>query len=75
MSDSWGASLVALPVVITGPGKYIARSGEEVNIKVAGGRVAFDCIGSYASGQTDAWNRSGRLYPGIESQNDIVRPA
>lgn len=72
---AWFASLVPLPVVIDGPGLYVTRAGEQVAVHLVGARHRFDCIGHYASGQLDRWHKSGRLYFGQRSPNDIIRKA
>lgn len=67
------ASLVALPVIIDGPGHYVTRCGATVTIaSVASASGAFGCSGTYSSGIIDRWHRSGRLYFGQECPNDIV---
>lgn len=66
--------LVALPAVISGPGAYVTRSGETVFVTQASRHNDFGCTGHYASGQSDHWHRSGRLFAGCESDNDIVQP-
>lgn len=68
-------SLVTVPIVITGPGAYITRSGETVDVVTATMGHEFGCIGTYPSGALEAWHRSGRLYAGVESANDIVAAA
>lgn len=74
MSLSWFASLVPLPVVIDKPGPYLTRSGEAVEITAVGAANAFSCFGYYPNKvASDKWHRSGRLYFGTESDNDIVR--
>jgi hypothetical protein len=66
------ATLVALPTVITGPGKYRTRSGEVVTI-VEPWRGWWR--GAYPSGTPEAWDPSGRLLPFSETGNDVVARA
>lgn len=73
MSIQWFASLVPLPTVITKPGVYLTRIGEAVTITVASEKQDFGCLGEYLNGGTDRWHKSGRLYFGQQSGNDIVR--
>ena len=69
------APLVSLPVVITGTGKYLTRSGEVVEVKVASSNQDLGCKGAYSTGQAEGWHRSGRLYSSKQSMNDIVQAA
>lgn len=71
----WFAAFVVLPVVITGPGQYVTRSGEVVTVAQASSRHAFECRGAYSDGVSEAWHKSGRLLFGSETANDIVRAA
>lgn len=74
--SAYFAPLVILPVVITAPGEYVTRDGERVTISKASSLHDFGCTGTYApSGETDHWHRSGRMFAGRESRNDIVRAA
>ena len=67
-------SLIVLPSVVDAPGRYLTRAGEVVSVeKITRGRGGFNCEGHYASGQAERWHRSGRLYFGVLSDNDIVR--
>ena len=76
MSSSYYAPLVVLPVIITTPGEYITRGGERVTISKTSSLNDHGCVGVYAvNGISDAWHRSGRIYAGMESLNDIVREA
>lgn len=68
----WWMSLVTLPVVIDSPGDYVTRCGELVLIDLVSTKHNFGCVGIYASGQTDRWHKSGRLYFDVLSDNDIV---
>jgi hypothetical protein len=68
-------SLITLPDVITQPGQYFTRAGEVVTVRRVSAKHDFGCRGIYSTGQADGWHKSGRLYFGILSDNDIVRPA
>lgn len=60
-------------VIIDGPGEYLTRGGERVTIDQASSSLSFDCAGRYADcGTQDRWSKSGRLFAGTLSQNDIV---
>jgi hypothetical protein len=68
------APLVTKPTIIVAPGKYITRGGEIVEItSISMGH--FRCSGTYPNGIQDGWCKSGRIYAGMESQNDIIRRA
>lgn len=69
------APLARLPVVITGPGKYLTRSAEVVEVAIASQNNDHGCTGRYANGVEDRWHRSGRIYSGIHSGNDIIQSA
>ena len=61
-----------MPPIITAPGQYRTRRGELVTItEVAKGHM-FACRGTYPCGTVDHWHKSGRLYAGRESINDII---
>lgn len=75
MASAHYAPLVTKPVIITAPGCYLTRAGELVTINVASWRNDHGCVGTYSNGVADRWHRSGRIYPGMESGNDIVRAA
>jgi len=62
------------PTIIDEPGEYLTRCGETVLIEhVSSSPVRFDCTGLYAGdGKSDCWHRSGRIFAGTESANDIV---
>lgn len=63
-------------VIIDGPGEYLTRGGERVTIDHASTHHNFGCIGRYADcGTQDHWSKSGRLFAGTLSQNDIVARA
>lgn len=76
MSSAYFAPLVLLPTVIDSPGRYRTRGGEIVIIDTAPTHIrhhAHDCFGTYeAEGIRDRWHRSGRIYAGMECENDIV---
>jgi len=69
---AWFAAFVAMPVIITGPGRYVTRAGEVVTIEMALQRHAFGCSGVYSTGQREEWHMSGRLMFDKETPNDIV---
>jgi len=73
MTSAYYAPLVTKPDVISAPGEYVARSGEVVTITVASSRHDHGCIGTYGNGIADRWHKSGRIFAGMESGNDIVR--
>lgn len=75
MASAAFASLVLLADVITTPGKYITRAGELVEVTEASTRHDFNCTGTYSNGIREGWHKSGRLYFGQQSPNDIVRAA
>lgn len=72
-SRSWFTGLAVLSTVITVPGNYITRNGEQVTITEATSRHEFQCHGFYPNGVAERWHKSGRLLFGQEQQNDIVR--
>lgn len=74
--QAYFAPLVVMPDLITGPGKYVTRSGETVSVDAVSGHGGeFGCRGSYADGTRERWHRSGRLLASREMDNDIVRQA
>jgi len=74
--SAYFAPIVSRPTVITAPGEYTTRSGERVTVTKTSRLNDFDCFGVYAdSGIAERWHRSGRLYAGVESRNDIVGSA
>lgn len=76
MSSAYFASFVLLEVIIDAPGEYLTRCGERVTIERESNRHDFGCIGHYAAcGTPDRWHKSGRLYAGQQSPNDIVSRA
>lgn len=67
------APLVTLPTIIIEPGEYRTRADDVVTIHTTSNRHDFGCHGHYgADGVIDGWHRSGRLFAGMESGNDIV---
>jgi hypothetical protein len=75
-----------LPCIIDAPGRYETRCGEIVAIetidKIPGTDIPrtryYACRGYYTStfpspNIAESWHVSGRLYPRIQSPNDIVR--
>jgi hypothetical protein len=66
----------ALPVLITEPGTYVTRCGEQVVIEdVATSRHSL-CWGRYASGVREHWHPTGRIFnSSLLSDNDIVSKA
>lgn len=72
---AWLASLVWRPTIIDEPGQYVTRGGEVVTVHAVAGRGTFPCTGQYPTGQRECWHKSGRLFFGQESSNDIVRKA
>lgn len=68
------ANYVVLPTIITGPGQYVTRGGETVTITSVrpGNGEPYAAQGGYANGVEECWDVSGRLYPNILSDNDIV---
>ena len=70
--SAYFAPLVTLPVIIGEPGSYRTRGGEVVTIEFISLRHDFHCRGVYPNGRTEGWHKSGRLYAGAFSDNDIV---
>lgn len=68
-------SITGLPTLITAPGQYITRCGEIVTVERITPGHDFGCDGSYPGGPLESWHRTGRLYYGCESRNDIVGAA
>jgi hypothetical protein len=75
MSSAYYAPFVTLPVVITTPGNYVTRGGETVTIDMVSTRHDHGCRGNYSTGEREGWHKSGRIYAGIETANDIVKAA
>lgn len=73
MTDqAYFAPFVVLPTVIGGPGKYVTRSGENIEIAKSSNRHDFGCVGSYSNKTTERWHKSGRLFASRETANDVV---
>jgi hypothetical protein len=72
MTGAYFAAFVTLPVVIKAAGQYLTRSGETVTIETVSNRHDFGCKGRYSDGTSEGWHRSGRLFKGFTSANDIV---
>jgi hypothetical protein len=75
MSSAYFAPLVTAPIVITDPGQYVTRGGEVVMVNKVSQKNDFGCRGQYQNGVRERWHRSGRIFAGQESMNDIVRRA
>lgn len=75
-TKGWMASLVPLPIIIDTPGIYKTRCGELVTVCRASEKHAFACHGFYGTDTKlmtlECWHKSGRLYFGQLSDNDIV---
>ena len=62
-----------LPVVVTGPGRYLTRGGAVVTVTSVHHNRA---DGHYECGTPEWWScRGGRVLPSSLSDNDIVGPA
>lgn len=66
------ASLVNKPVIIDGPGNYRTREGLVVEVHLASTRHDAGCHGTYPNGVKERWHKSGRIFTGQESINDII---
>jgi len=69
----YAAHFLSLPVVITEAGRYVTRSGDVVTVDDVS-----SCHwkrGRYSTGGQETWHRSGRIFSGRETDNDIVRVA
>ena len=73
MASAYYAPLVLLPIIIVDPGLYVTRSDAVVSIPKVSKRNDHGCIGLYQDGIREHWHRSGRIYAGIETANDVVR--
>jgi len=69
------ANFVTMPTIIDAPGYYLTRGGERVLITKCTGAHSFGCTGTYSNGTLEAWHKSGRLYFGMQTVNDIVAKA
>lgn len=73
MADAaYFAPFVVLPTVIDGPGQYVTRCGEIVEISQASNRHDFGCAGAYSNSVGERWHKSGRLFASRETVNDVV---
>ncbi|QIG65745.1 hypothetical protein phiOC_p080 [Ochrobactrum phage vB_OspM_OC] len=76
MAKAYFLPLVSLPVVIDESGEYVTRCGDVVTVTIVSTKHDMGCHGFYnAGGVSESWHKSGRLYAGTESFNDIVRKA
>jgi hypothetical protein len=66
-------ALAVLPVVVDGPGVYRTRAGAQVKIFSTSGRGPYRCHGEYDCGTPDQWSVSGRLFPFVHSDHDLVQ--
>ncbi len=69
------APLVVLPVVIDQPGDYRTREDLIVQVRTASTRHDFGCLGTYPNGVKERWHKSGRIFAGQRTVNDIVARA
>jgi len=68
--------LIFPETIINSPGEYLTRGGERVAIYQASSRHDFGCSGRYADCNTqDYWHKSGRIFAGSLSKNDIIARA
>lgn len=67
----YAAFFLGLPPLITQPGRYVTRSGEVVQVDDTSN--THWKRGAYPCGTAETWNRSGRIFSGRETPNDIVR--
>lgn len=72
MTSAYFASFVTLPIVIDRPGLYRTRSGDRAQVTAASQRNDFGCVGRYVGGPDERWHRSGRIFAGRETVNDVV---
>lgn len=75
MASAYFAPLVLLPTIITAPGKYLTRSGAVVTVESASQKHDFRCVGTYPCGTREGWHKSGRIFAGCLTVNDIVAAA
>lgn len=69
------ANHVVLPTIIDEPGRYLTRNGEIVVIAKIDRSygASYAAHGSYPNKVEDRWDVSGRLYPSMLSNNDIIQ--
>lgn len=70
--SAYYAPLVTLPVIIDAPGLYRSRGGEVVSVRVVSDKHDHGCLGVYPCGTLEGWHKSGRIFAGQLSDNDIV---
>ncbi|MDP9897392.1 hypothetical protein J2W32_006451 [Variovorax boronicumulans] len=75
MSSAYFCPLVTKPVVVVAAGHYVTRCGEVVTVSQVSTKHDFGCRGRYGNGTVEGWHKSGRIFAGIETANDIVGPA
>lgn len=72
MSSAYFVPLICLPAVIDGPGKYVTRCGEVVEIVKSSNRHDYGCTGTYSNNVAERWHKSGRIFATKETANDVV---
>lgn len=75
MSSAYYWPFVLLPVVLVAPGRYLTRGGDVVTVNTVSTRHDHGCRGVYPCGTPEGWHKSGRIYAGMLSANDIVSAA
>jgi hypothetical protein len=73
MNSAYYAPLVLLPAIVTEPGSYLTRCGETVTVTAVSIRHDHGCKGTYSNGVSEGWHKSGRIFAGQETANDIVK--
>ena len=68
-------AFITMPRIITGPGQYITRGGETITIDSMLDCRFYGAVGRYSCGTNEKWGISGRIFAGMTSNNDVVRPA
>lgn len=70
-------NMIKRPTIIDGEGEYITRSGERVKVSHMNTRgTPYAAHGYYlSSGIKESWDVCGRIFPNVESANDIVSKA
>lgn len=66
-------SFILMPTIIDSPGDYITRGGEVVQVMEVSSRHDFKCRGEYSNGIPEGWHKTGRIYFGQFSDNDIIK--
>jgi hypothetical protein len=72
MASIYFIPLFSKPVIITHSGDYVTRDGNIVHITHVSDQHDYGCHGVYADRVLDYWHKSGRIFTGRETQNDIV---